>query len=317
MKSLRLAGYTNLSILEHDLNVPHIYRVDNYFITKENPETKRYLKIVLNYCKKHSIEVIIPTSTWQAEFFSKHFNEFNEQNIFLLVNHFSVISLCNDKWETYKYLKNNGFYTPNTIFHETLVLSKIIFPVVIKPVVGKGNQNVFIVREKRELKIIIKFFKYKLIPFIVQEYIDNVDYEYTVGVVSDNNCNVIDSIVMNRYLWGGATGYAKVIEPSFINKYCEKIAKSLNSRGPLNIQLRLNKEQKPYVFEINPRFSGSAPMRSLAGFNEIDMVLRNFVFDEIIPRKKVNPSFEFFRVFQEVIIDRNSNKIQGMLENLI
>ena len=38
------------------------------------------------------------------------------------------------------------------------------------------------------------------------------------------------------------------------------------------------------IFEINPRFSATCPLRSYAGINEPDIVFRNAVFDEKIEK---------------------------------
>ena len=86
------------------------------------------------------------------------------------------------------------------------------------------------------------------------------------------------------------------------------VAKKIKSTGPINIQLRLNKNGDPLIFEINPRFSGSAPMRAIAGFNEPDMILRNFVYNENLSRNHINYSLEFYRVFQEYYIDNSISK---------
>lgn len=47
---------------------------------------------------------------------------------------------------------------------------------------------------------------------------------------------------------------------------------SINSKGPLNIQCRMV-DNELYVFEINPRFSGTSPFRTLFGFNEADILV--------------------------------------------
>ena len=41
-------------------------------------------------------------------------------------------------------------------------------------------------------------------------------------------------------------------------------------------------ENKAKIFEINPRFSATCPMRTVAGINEPDIVFRNFVLGEEI-----------------------------------
>ena len=61
-------------------------------------------------------------------------------------------------------------------------------------------------------------------------------------------------------------------EFSELRQYAESIADAIGSIGPLNIQGRLqNGIFLP--FEINPRFSGSEYIRTMAGFNQLDIFL--------------------------------------------
>ena len=49
---------------------------------------------------------------------------------------------------------------------------------------------------------------------------------------------------------------------------CEVIAKGLDLRGSMNIQLRLT-DKGPRVFEINPRFSSTVLMRHRLGYTDV------------------------------------------------
>ena len=177
---------------------------------------------------------------------------------------------------------------------------------IIKPVFGRGSQNIYKASNVAELKAILNYFDVMHTPYIIQEYIPDDHQEYTVGVLSDKKGLSARSIVMQRFLWGGATGYAKVIRHGAINKFCEDLAFQIRSTGPLNIQLRLDKNKKPLVFEINPRFSGSAPMRALAGFNEPDILLRNFHLDQKFKKTSIRVGSQYYRAFQEIQIQPNS-----------
>jgi carbamoyl-phosphate synthase large subunit len=126
---------------------------------------------------------------------------------------------------------------------------------------------------------------------------------------------MIQSIVMQRNLLGGATGYAKVCEQSYINEFCEDVATQLQSTGPINIQLRLDDNNNPLIFEINPRFSGSSIMRALAGFNEPDMIIRNFVLNEELKKNPIKANNEYYRVFQEIEIEAGT--YSGHIKHLI
>ena len=318
LKCLRNAKYDNITILEHSKNAAHIFRVDKYIITDKTPDDGEvYIDSLISICLENSIDIVLPGSTWEARIIAEFKDKFNESNITPLVNNIETIAIGDDKWNTYEYLSKLGIGTPETFLDIEQVINSIktTYPIIIKPRQGRGSQNIFIAQNANELRIICQYFVIKGINYIIQEFIGRNDHEYTVGVISDKNGKVIQSIVMKRLLLGGATGYAEVCEPSFINDFCEDVARKVNSTGPINIQLRLDNNNMPSLFEINPRFSGSAPMRTLAGFNETQMIIDNFFFDEEILQQKISFGTKFFRAFQEIEIPINSE--MGYVSNLL
>ena len=62
---------------------------------------------------------------------------------------------------------------------------------------------------------------------------------------------------------------------------CEQLALALGCRGAINIQCRLVGD-RVYVFEINPRFSGTTSLRAMVGYNEPDVLIRKHVLGEAI-----------------------------------
>jgi carbamoyl-phosphate synthase large subunit len=317
-KCLKLANYNNVIFLEHTKQAALICRVKKSIITDKNPDDGyEYCKNLIELSLSNKIDVIIPGSNWEAMIIAKYQEDFYRNKLTPLINNLETIEICNDKKRTSDYLLKNGIAVPKSFstFQDSLQLIEQNIPLIIKPISGRGSQNIFIAKNIFELEAIVKYFDVKKIPYIIQEYIDNDENEYTVGVISDREGNIIQSIAFQRHLFGGATGYAKVIKNGFINIFCENVAKKIESSGPLNVQLRLNKNNEPLVFEINPRFSGSAPMRALAGFNEVDMIIRNFYFHEEIQVASIKYGNEYFRVFQEIEIDVNTgkNKIQNLV----
>jgi carbamoyl-phosphate synthase large subunit len=316
LKCLRLAKYTNIHLLEHNVRAAHLYRVKSGHIINSNPDQGNYIDDVLALCARKRIKVIIPGSTWEAFYFAKNSERIREKGICGLLNKHRVINVFNDKWTTYEYLKVNGFPALKTWLNRTNCQG-LRFPVIVKPAVGRGSRDVFEIFNKSQYNAATNYLRSKKISFVVQEHVGNMNQEYTVGVISDAGGSVVDSIVMQRHLGGGHTDYAKVCPRSKINTFCEKVARTVGSVGPMNIQLRLDENATPWIFEINPRFSGSAPMRALAGFNEPDTVLRAFVFQEKLLRLPVKDSLEFFRVFQEMYIDTKTKIMAGRFTNYI
>ena len=83
-------------------------------------------------------------------------------------------------------------------------------------------------------------------------------------------------LVVSSGISQGRVGkYAEVTGP------CEEIARKIGSKGPLNIQCRFV-NGKLFVFEINPRYSGTTPLRSMVGFNEPEIMIRKYVLHETV-----------------------------------
>jgi carbamoyl-phosphate synthase large subunit len=80
----------------------------------------------------------------------------------------------------------------------------------------------------------------------------------------------------------------------------------LGVRGAVNIQaMRVGNEIK--VFEINPRFSATCPMRAVAGINEPDIVLRNIFMNEEFNETKYKRLL-CMRYWQEVYVEYSTYK---------
>jgi carbamoyl-phosphate synthase large subunit len=73
--------------------------------------------------------------------------------------------------------------------------------------------------------------------------------------------------------------------------------------GPVNVQLRKSKGEF-FIFEINPRFSGTTPIRAALGVNEPDMMIKNLVLEKKIRSIKNKKSMMISRMFQEVYFPR-------------
>lgn len=196
------------------------------------------------------------------------------------------------------------------------------FPLVVKPMrFTSGSRGLHLVTSQAELdgiNLLIPPLDWGVYLPEVQPYIGDGDHEYTVGVLSRIDGAVIDSIVIRRELtgftlhtakaWKGArlavsTGFTQgwVVRHRQVQEYCEDLAVRLGSRGPLNIQLRLH-EGEPYAFEIHPRFSGSAAIRAVAGFNEPDILLRHWLDGEDPGRVDYQADLAVMRVFDHLAV---------------
>jgi carbamoyl-phosphate synthase large subunit len=302
----------------------------SHFSVLPNAYETHYLPELFKLIEQFQIDVLIHGCEPELKLFSQHRDEISKKGVLLLLNSADVINLCMNKLETNKFLELNGFAPPKyTEIQHLDDLEKVDwFPVVVKPSLGGGGSaNVFIAQSRDELFHLAKYLHLEESgnSFIIQEYVGRPEDEYTVGVLSSLNGEIINSIATKRIMSGQLNIRSRVrnrtknlklgdslvissgVSQGLVGKFpvvteqCESIARKLNSVGPLNIQCRLvNGIVK--VFEINPRFSGTTSLRAMVGFNEPDLLIRHHLLSEII-----EPNF----IFQEKTI------IRSLQENII
>ncbi len=322
MKALRLAK-TSYHIIGVDMNPASLglYQADEAYIVPPalDPE---YIDILLRLCEKRNVQVLIPGSESEMKVVSANRQIFTNNNILTLINNANVIDICTDKWKTNSFLTNNGFKSPQSVLlkSENDCTKIRRMPVVLKPSVGSGGSNlVFIAQDMEEARFFSRYIlKAGMLP-IAQEYLGTFDDEYTVGVLTTLDGGLIDSLVVHRRIMSGLSNRMKV--RGRIGKYagqtlaissgisqgaiedlpeiaseCERLAVAVGSMGPLNIQLRVDGEDM-YVFEINPRFSGTTAFRALADYNEPDILIRHHLLGE-----PVNPvSYKYGEVVRGLV----------------
>jgi carbamoyl-phosphate synthase large subunit len=287
-----------------------------------------YIDVLIEKCIHFQVEVLFHGSEPELLKMSKNRNRFAELGIFLPINNSNVISICLDKIKTIDFLKENGFKYPKTYQINSLEDCNLIevFPLVLKPYLGGGGSaNTYIVQSIEELRFFCSQMLKQNIKFIAQEYVGTPDEEYTVGVLSDLDGNLINSIAVQRMIKGSLCCRIKIpnhtdnkslgkelvissgISQGRIGKYleitskCEKIASSLGSTGPLNIQCRyVNGEV--YLFEINPRYSGTTSFRAMAGINEPELMIKKHFLNLDIERNASLIEGYILRGLDEVFI---------------
>jgi len=309
LKALRLAN-TPYEIVGTDMSPfsSGLVLADHAYIVPPASDPQ-YLEIMVGLCRKHSIKALFHGSEPELKALSSNRERFSELGVFLPINPRKVLDICMDKAKTCEFLEKNGFLYPE--FRRVRTVEDAIsfehLPAVLKPSVGGGGSaNVFLVQDKEMMRVcaaqVLKIHE----ECIVQSYVGRVDEEYTVGVLHDMEGNFINSIAVRRHIlstlsnrikiknWSGRRELGETLAISNgvsqgeigrfpeVTEYCEKIAAALGAKAAINIQCRLVSGQV-YVFEINPRFSGTTSLRAMVGYNEPDILIRKHILGDDIP----------------------------------
>lgn len=220
-----------------------------------------------------------------------------EFNTHVLVSNSRVIAIADDKYLTYNFLRDAGFDYPETCLPggENALLSRVGFPLVVKPRIGARSVGVHIVNDKSTLSKLLE----KKDKLVIQECVGSSTEEYTASaLVFNGKCEA--SIVMRRELRDGNTYRSYVGEYNELNDKIRILGETLNPYGSVNFQFRID-DGRLKVFEINSRFSGTTPLRACAGFNEVELCLRRILWDETIIQPHIE-KMTILRHWSETII---------------
>jgi len=283
-------------------------------------DSQDYLEGLLSVISQEHVDVVLPGTEPEVRVIADAVDKLALVGCVAVVNPSPVVHLCSNKATLYQWLAKNGFVVPQSApaSEWKMLAGTCGFPLVAKPTAESGgSRNVGLLKDEAE----VKHYLANLPPgleVIFQEYVDGPDSEYTVGVMISKSGELIDSIVMHRKLVGLSLGVERIIggkryalstgysqgyfvKDSFIQSQCEQLALKIGSRGPMNIQCRVS-GGKLYVFEVHPRFSGTSSFRAEAGFNEPDVLIRNFCFNERFGRLPYRTNLAAIRAFAHLVV---------------
>ena len=266
---------------------------------------KVWLETFLKIIKKEKIDLIIPCADFEIPLFSKYKQNIEKNtNSKVLVSDKHIVNMCNDKYLTKKFLDELEIDYPSTYNYKEFkkLTKKPKYPLVVKPRKGSTSKGLHIVRNSEELKKIIN----NNPDLIIQEYL--VGEEYTCGSVYMNN-KVISVISLRRTLKNGNTSVAFSEKNNVIDKFIYNITKKIKPFGPMNFQLKFTKNG-PRIFEINPRFSGTTPIRELFGLNEIKGIFLNLNKENQF-KYKIKKGI-IMRYFEDIFVDNKIKKIKKL-----
>ncbi len=228
--------------------------------------------------RRESIDACVPMS--EAEL--RHFAATGLKEVAgarLVMPNAKAIEVGSDKLATARFLESIGCPAPWTISADECRPSTP-FPCVFKPRRSAGSKGVFVCKSAEEAR----FFAERYPEAVLQELLLPEDREVTCAIyrTKDGRTAILQLL---RTLVGGFTGWAKVIDDPDVRSQCERLAESLDLRGPINAQLRLT-DRGPRIFEINPRFSSTVLMRHRMGYRDVAWALKEMIgepFDVSIP----------------------------------
>lgn len=256
------------------------YSVISPLIYNEN-----YVPFLLNYCKENKIDILVSLFDIDLPVLAKNKQSFEKIGTRVIVSDEKLIDICNDKWKTYNFLKDNGFNVPKTYISLQKVLiaidsGELNYPIILKPRFGCGSIGVSVAEDemallyyfRRNTRVIGRsYLKYESqsVPedetIIYQERLNG--QEYGADIINDFD-GELQSIVLKKKIAmrAGETDIAELTENESIYKDLQKLSTLTKHIANMDCDIFMV-DNKPYILEMNARFGGGYPFSHMGGCN--------------------------------------------------
>lgn len=246
------------------------------FYYKHYPKADResWLAIVNKEIESNAIDVVIPISEIESQFFIK--------NSHSLVANAQVIPLAsNVNFETATYKNRLGtFCEENHIAYPKSILfdnandffnkgGELKYPVLLKPVHDLGGNGIVLFDSQKELEIFVSSKTETNDSFFIQEYIEGHDIDCSVLCL---NGDILTYTIQKGFLLGNnpfsPSHGIEFLDNKELLEITKRLMKALNWSGIAHIDLRYDKVRECYcIIEVNARFWGTIEASRMANIN--------------------------------------------------
>ena len=198
-------------------------------------------------------------------------------------------TICLNKQDFAKYLDNRDYY-PNIIDN---------CEIIAKPIFGANSKGI----EKLSFKDYTKKIEMLSKTHIFQRYI--AGFEISVDAYFNKFSKMIDAVPRKRVeVQGGEVSRSTTLSRNSYDvvRITQEIGEKIGLVGPVCAQYIIDKnDNKTYIMEINARFGGGVILSLEAGFDQIQLLKDEWIYNkECLPHLhdwKIN--FSMVRYFQE------------------
>jgi len=240
---------------------------DSYEMVPRVTDSK-YIPFLLEFCKKNSISIVIPTIDTELEVLSKSKKMFEEIGVMVAISSQEICKTFYHKSTTDTFFSKHNIPTPKMVID----FENVTYPLFAKlnnSSCSVGAQKVYSAIEAKEL---LK----ENSDYIFQEFIDADEFTVDVYV---NKIGEVCSVVPRQRLEVRAGEVNKALavkDETIINAVKDLCEKMDGSFGVITVQLFKEDENISFI-EVNPRFGGGYPLSWRAGADMVGMLIDDYL----------------------------------------
>ena len=257
---------------DNDIPMKHSKKVSKFFYRPKTDSDSDYINNINDIVKHHSIDLIMPIFEDGIRIITKHKNLITDTTKLALLPSYTDFKKAINKGTLTNFLKELNLPYPKSQIVKTDLkfdISKVNYPVLIKPVESAGGGNgIKVFREEKDLIAYLNSDKYNK-THLIQDYIEG--YDIDCSVLCENGKILAYTIqkpnMFAKSKFAPQISFKFVKEDKIFNQV-KILMKSLNWSGIAHLDMRYDENADDFkVVEINPRFWGSLEASLFAGVN--------------------------------------------------
>jgi Predicted ATP-grasp enzyme len=231
----------------------------------DSDDMKSRTEELLNINKNNHFDVFLPVMREDSLLaLAKRRNEF-DQYTRIVLSSAEQLNILNNKARVATFLSELGIPAPHTYFVDSeLDLDSIqgnaVFPLIIKPFKGEGAVGIKIIADPKELRSCYHETKMTYGSTLIQEFING--RKYSAVFLLNKNSEVrrffVHRTIREFPINGGPACFLESVKYDPIYEYGLKLLTRIHFSGMVEMEFIVDdKDGKPKIIDVNPRFYGS------------------------------------------------------------
>lgn len=300
-----LDGKGNVICTDMSKFAPSIYEA-NKFYTVPRMTVPGYLDVILEICKKESVDGVLSLIDPELSLLAANKDKFLAVGTTVIGSSYELCEMSLDKLQMYNWLRSHGYkcaksYMDKEEFFTDVESGNAKYPVFIKPARGSASIAISKVYDKETVELLFAHSN----GLMIQEFLEG--QEIGADVYIDMVSGEVVSIFAKKKILmrAGETDKAESFKDEKLFALIKRFVSEAGYIGQIDIDI-FDVNGEYYISEVNPRFGGGYPHAYESGADHMKLIVNNL-------EGKKNPSVvgknyeegTFMMKYNEVMVKRN------------